>query len=164
MKYLLIIVMLITWSSCKESGTNKQNVKESETVSEELLNLPSIPQELVKELYNNCTYTDYIFNELNFSLSQDNVNSVKASIGFISTEIQKTKPQGCNAIGRKFFQVNGEIAIEADVYFSKNCTFYIFFVDGKPAYANKMTQEGYNFYGNIIKQGKKEEEKINNQG
>lgn len=167
MKYI-IIILIFSLYSCKEqesiktTATIKTNQVEQESIPKDgvIIDYPSVPEELMKNLYENCEYMDYIFNDLNFSISQDNRNSIRASIGFVSTERQTIIPSGCKAIGRKFFHVNGEIIAEADVYYSDNCTFYIFFENSKPVYANKMTQAGLNFYGNIIKSGNEQEKKI----
>lgn len=166
-KYIFFLLIISLWS-CKEN-TTKIDVSQQENSTERkivgtAINLPSIPTELMKNLYQNCSYTDYILHDLDFSISQDNKNSIKASIGFISKTIQEIKPNGCKAIGRKFFHVDGEIVLEADVFFSDVCTYYLFHVDGKPAYANKMTKEGLKFYGNIIRQGQAQRDKIVKEG
>ena len=116
--------------------------------------IPGIPEEVMVELINNCTFIDYIFRELPFSLSQDEPRSIKQNILFIDYEKPLVRiPLSCKPDGRKFFQIKGDIKYEADVYILNGCTFYVF-VDkqNKPIYANYITQEGIKFYSNIINQ------------
>ncbi len=165
-KLLLLLLILSVWS-CKNNDTKTdkteqviQKVVSPQEEKAKPLSYPSIPKEIIVNLYENSEYMDYIFHDLNFSISQDSRSSIRSSLAFISKETPKEIGAGCKSLGRKFFHVNGEIVLEAEVYFTNTCAFYIFFVDGKPTYANKMTQEGLNFYANIIKAGQKQEQKI----
>jgi hypothetical protein len=42
--------------------------------------------------------------------------------------------------------------LEADLYFNPNqgCIYYLFFQDGKPAYANRIMPAGIDFYTQIF--------------
>ncbi len=116
--------------------------------------IPGLPQDVMIKLLNECTYIDYIFHVLPFSLSQSEDPSIDQNIAFIDVNNPLgTIPTGCKPDARKFFQIKGEIVYDVDVYITQNCKFYVF-VDknNKPIYANKMTQAGINFYENIIKQ------------
>jgi len=61
---------------------------------------------------------------------------------------------GCESLGREFFHVEGEIVMEAELYFTEDgsCRAYIFYENGKPAYANAVSDAGINFYSNLLKQ------------
>jgi len=169
-KFALFILTLAILTSCNDKKTSKNIPQDTITKVEQItqeslgtpINYPSIPRALVERLYKDCSYMDYIFFELDFSMSQDNPNSLKGSIAFISTDVPNSIPVGCKSIGRKFFHVEGNIIIEAEIYLSDNCSFYVFYQDEKPIYANKMTQEGVNFYNNIKRQGNQERQKIIN--
>ncbi len=153
MKVFLSIIGLVIILSCNEkSKENKidiSNPEKNHIVKAKPLNYPSITIEILNKLYEECTYMDYIFNELDFSISQDNPNSIRASIKFISTSVPSEIPEGCTSMGRKFFHIDGEIVLEAEVYYSPQCAFYVFYENGKAIYANTMTKEGLNFYGNV---------------
>ena len=112
----------------------------------------SITADIMQNLYNNCQLIDYIFNDLPFSMNQSESNGIKSTISHVTTIAQPTIPAGCKPIARQLFQINGEIVLEADVYFSDNCKFFVFFEGRTPKFANKMSESGIEFYGNIIKQ------------
>ncbi|MBK8052484.1 MAG: hypothetical protein IPK35_04195 [Saprospiraceae bacterium] len=116
--------------------------------------IPGINQETYTKLLDSCSNIDYIFHDMPFSLSQSDDPDINQNIMFI--DISKPVGQlvpGCKPIGRKFFQIKGNIVYDADVYLSDKCNFYVF-VDksNKPLFANQMTESGRNFYNNIIKQ------------
>ncbi|MCZ2100825.1 MAG: hypothetical protein LC107_04720 [Chitinophagales bacterium] len=116
--------------------------------------IPGVPEEVMLRLINECTFIDYIFSQLPFSLSQDEPPSIKQNILFIDyTKPVGRIPKHCKPDGRKFFQIQGEIVYDVDVYILNGCNFYVFVdKENKPMYANYITPEGMNFYNNTIKQ------------
>ena len=58
----------------------------------------------------------------------------------------------CKADGRIFFMANGETLLEADIFLAPDCACYLFYEDGKHAYANHMTEPGLRFYTNVFEQ------------
>ena len=153
-KYIvyLFVIGLILNIGCK---TEKKDTQEEE-VDMSKPEIPGIPEDVMLKLLNECTYFDYIFKELPFALSQDEPPSIKQNILFIDNTRPLVRiPKRCKSDGRKFFHIKGEIVYEADVYILNGCNFYVF-VDksNKPIYANYITQEGVNFYANIINQAK----------
>lgn len=112
---------------------------------------PSIPVDKVKMLWDNCDYVDFVFYYLNFSMSQKVQNSIRQTIAHISSDVPKINPN-CQPIGRIFFQSDGKNISEADIFYSNGCSYYIFYEDGKYAYANLMLPQGAQFYDNIFKQ------------
>ena len=103
-------------------------------------------------IWNHLVFIDYIFYDLPFSISQDNQPSIHANLKLISSGALDNLPLNCKPIGREFFQINGEIVHEADLYFSDGCYGYVFLKDGKPIYANKLTEAGMTFYTRIVNQ------------
>ena len=112
----------------------------------------SITTDIMQNLYNNCQLIDYIFYDLPFSMNQSESNGIKSTISHVTTLAQPTIPADCKPIARQLFQIDGEFVLEAEVYFSDNCQFFVFLEDNKPKYANKMSETGIQFYTNIIKQ------------
>jgi len=155
-KSILCCFLVLIFFSCKPEA-DKTKPATSETPPAAVPSgpaIPGLPQDVMIKLLNECTYIDYIFHVLPFSLSQSEDPSIDQNIAFIDINSPLgTIPTGCKADARKFFQIKGEIVYDVDVYITKNCKFYVF-VDknNKPMYANKMTQAGINFYENIIKQ------------
>jgi len=150
---LLITSFLIT--SCKEKAAVKSPL--AEAAKSENIQLPPIPIDQLKNLIENANYVDYIFHNLPFSLSQDSKKSVQSNIGMIDPRGNAIFKKECPSMGREFFHVDGEIVMEAELYCSKedNCYAYVFYVDGKPKYANGVTEAGRKFYQNMINQAMK---------
>lgn len=138
--------------SCSENKTPKTK---SATVENEISYLaeeyPALTREILEEVWQKSDMVDYIFHELPFSMSQNNQASVRANIAYIAKTGQGPIPSKCKALGRQFFQIEGEIVLEADIYYSDDCYFYIFHHQGNK-YANVMTEQGKTFYANMIKQ------------
>lgn len=167
MRYIYVIVFLaVTLLSCK-NDTNKQNSsaeagnstdiaveKGQSVINQDVVSYPSITEDIVKDLGLRCDYIDYIFYDLPISISQNDKSAIFSNLSFISKEAPESIPASCKAMGRKSFQANGEIIIEADVYLNvqESCYFYVFYENGKKAYANNMTKDGINFYYNVFGQ------------
>ena len=109
---------------------------------------PSIDVTRLEYLFVNATYMDATFYDIPVSINQSELSQVQSTLGTISTEPMRIEPE-CKAVGHIWFQVNGKNIEEADIYFQAECAGYVWYEDGKPAYSNKMTQAGLNFYGNI---------------
>lgn len=158
MKKFIFIFICIGLFSCKEKNTKPEvKVDPQLTVpapSQIKLDVGSIPEEEFMKMYNNASYVDYIFYNLPFSISQNDQSSVRSNLGMISSEPLTSLQEGCKPIGREFFQIDGVVAFEADLYYSEGCFGYVFMKDEKPIYANKMSEEGLKFYGNLIEQAK----------
>jgi hypothetical protein len=112
---------------------------------------PSIPADTIRALYNECDYIDYVFYYTNFSVSQKEKRDIQTAITYIASETPQINPN-CQPVGRVFYQVEGENRLEADLYFNSNqgCIYYLFFQDGKPAYANLIMPAGIDFYTKIF--------------
>ncbi len=160
--FLSLLLLLFVFASC-DQGKKKDTSSTSNEVTEQTTqntsdfkkgtaNLPSIPKEMMQKLWDQCEFVDYIFYELPFSMSQTEQPSIRANLNYVGTGSIPGVPSTCKAIGREFFQINGEIVMEAEVYFSQECRFYIFFEDGKPKYSNKMSPDGEKFYNQMITQ------------
>ncbi len=147
----LLFSASVVITSCKNSDNTK--IEGNKSKANVLENVSGIPSEVMDELWNKCSLVDYIFHDLPFSMNQSNVESIRTNLNYISKESISSIPSNCKPIARQFFQVDGDIKYEADVYFSDGCQFYVFVVNNnQPKYANKMTSSGVDFFNNIINQ------------
>lgn len=159
-KYLLPILCITLLIACKsdKSSSNVNAVPEA-VVDSKPNNLPPLGDEIFKKMYDECTFIDYLWHDLPFSVSQAEKAAVQANVSFISKSGLDVIPNNCKSIGRKSYQINGDIYLDADVYFTPGCRFYIFLKNEKPLYLNKMTAQGEDFYArlftNAMKQGQK---------
>lgn len=110
---------------------------------------PSITEEKMRYLYDNCDYIDFVFYGTNFSMSQNEASGIRSTLGGISTTPAKVLAS-CQPVGRVFFQVDGQNVEEADLFFGESCLYYIFLENGSYAYGNQLTEGGFKFYQNIF--------------
>ena len=149
--FFAVLLVISCNSEQKKQPSSTLAVQEAPK-GESKFNLDPLPREEMLRLYNEATYIDYIFYDLPFSLSQDNQASIHANLKLVSSSPLDHLPMTCRPIGREFFHIEGEIVYEADLYYSEGCMAYVFIKDQKPIFANKLTEGGIKFYGNIISQ------------
>jgi hypothetical protein len=154
-KFNFILLTLITiLTACNSDISKSSTTPIKEIVTNTGPAIPGFPKDAMIKLLNECTYIDYIFHKLPFSLSQNDDPSINQNISFLDVEKPlEYIPAGCKPDARKFFQIKGDIVYDVDVYIQKGCHFYVF-VDkkNKPIFANRMTEAGINFYNNILQQ------------
>ncbi len=155
-KYLIFFLFISSILSCKSDQKKEGNSssQQVEAANKMFGDLELLPNDMVVKLFNECTYIDYIFYDLPFSISQDDKPSITSNLKLIGSKKMGGIPANCKPIGREFFHIGGTIALEAEIYFDGDCLGYVFFENKKPAYANKVSQEGMKFYTNIINQAK----------
>lgn len=142
---ILICLLFTLYFSCgTDNGKGKNTAVGSPT-------LPSIDVTRLEYLFANATYMDATFYNIPVSINQSELPQIQQTIATVSTE-SMTMQSNCKAVGHIWFQVNGKNIEEADIYFEPDCIGYVWYENGKPAYSNRMTQEGVNFYGNIFQQ------------
>ncbi len=117
------------------------------------INLPMIPAAEMQNLFSNCDFIDYTFYDprLPMSISLNEISSIQATLGHVAQEPPKPTTN-CKALGRIFYQSQGDYILEAEFYFKENCTYFVFFKDGKATYANAMAPSGITFFTNNIQQ------------
>jgi len=155
--FVFLAVLIV---SCKNKSdavieiAPKEQIAANQAGASKTNTLPSLTKELMQKIAKSCDYIDYIFYNLPISISQDEKSAIMSNINFISRETLGDYSSSCKSMGRKSFQSDGEIILEADIYLDKanGCFFYIFLEDGKPAYANKISKDGINFYFNVFGQ------------
>ncbi len=113
--------------------------------------LPSIPLSLLEEIHQRGTQADYIFYDHPFTLSLSEQPSIQYSIRHIAEDPAPMKPE-CRPAGHLSYQINGNIVLEGDFYFSQGCTYFVFTEGQQPKYANFMTDEGIRYFNNQIQQ------------
>ncbi len=115
--------------------------------------LPSITLEEMQKLYNECDYIDFIYYNMDFSMSVNTPTNVQRVVTFVD----KTQPSAnatCPAMGRIIYQKDGETLLEADMHYSQDCQHFIFYKDNKKVYANNMTQQGIAYFQQMFSQVK----------
>lgn len=157
-----IIVMTVVMLSCGGDKNKSTNSTPDAQDAQRIPNsLPPLNQEVFNKMLNECTFIDYIWHELPFSVSQSEKQAVMTNVSFISSEGHDSTPAHCKSIGRKSYQINGDIFLDADIYFGgKGCNYYIFLKDEKPIYLNRMTDQGVGFYKRLFISAGEQRDKI----
>lgn len=153
---LLTLLFVFTLFQC-QSNTSENQDTTTETAATapaaapQVTTYPSISQEKMMYLYNNCDYVDFVLYNTNFSMSQGEQAAIRTTLAGVSTDPAQLSSE-CKPVGRIFFQVEGVNVEEADIFFGEQCLSYVFLNDGKYAYGNQMTQSGLDFYQRIFSQ------------
>jgi hypothetical protein len=112
--------------------------------------MPSITNEKMQYLFQNLQGIDYIFYDQDFTVSSDAANA-KGNLMYISTKSAKKLPNQ-KPIGRAYYAANGDIALDAEVYFgaSQIEQYMVFVKDGKPYAANYISPQGVSFFKQVV--------------
>ena len=156
---LLLALLLCTCDRAKNSGEGDQPAEpvatgseaESAFAGEDERNVlyPSMPFERLKYIFEHATYMDATFYDLPISINQSSPEQIQATIAGVGS-LPMNFADGCKPMGHIWFQVNGKNVEEADIYFAQTCAGYVWYDGGKPAYSNALTEQGANFYLNIL--------------
>lgn len=145
---LFICLLSFTVLSC---GNNNAAAPEADAPA--ATTMASIDVTKLEYLFENATYMDATFYNLPVSINQSALPQIQQTLATVSTEAMPLLAT-CQPVGHIWFQVNGVNVEEADIYFEADCVGYVWYENGQPAYSNKMTESGVNFYGNIFEQVK----------
>ncbi len=148
---LLIFVTWSFWVSCGERQSPAQQQARQvvqQQAPSQLHSLPSLPVQTAQMLFEQCDYVDYVFYELPISMSLYEKPSIQRAVRHISATPAAMDPR-CKPVGRIFFQIEGENVVQADIYFTPGCTYFVFLDEqGKPQYGNQMTDECIQYLNN----------------
>jgi len=167
MRYYLPIILAtgLLLLGCKNENTQQNSERVTETtkppakaLQEEEIQLPSVSQEFITDLFSRCDYIDFVFYELPFSMSFDNPNAIQTTMTWISTSVP-VLTKNCKPLGRMVYQSKGEIIVEAEMIVSEanECGHVVWIVDGKRTFANRYNLNGKNYMLGIIKQGQQKQ-------
>ena len=161
--FYILIVSLVgsSFFSCggntseDKRALSRDEMWKTKTTEVKVSSLPSITFEEMKVLYEGADFIDIIFYSVDFSMSVNNKTNIQKMVAFVSTNVATINPS-CKPTGRIFFQKNGELLAEADMYYDDTCRYFIFQKNGKAAYANDITPEGQAYFARIFSQVKVE--------
>lgn len=149
------------FSSCGGNGKDdkkalsRDEMWKTKNTEVKVSSLPSITFEEMKLLYEGADFIDIIFYSVDFSMSVNNKTNIQKMVAFVSTNVAVIN-SNCKPTGRIFFQKNGELLAEADMYYDDTCRYFVFQKNGKAAYANDITPEGQAYFAKIFSQVKVE--------
>ena len=138
-------------SSKDQTSASSPTAPQAATPAGSAEQYPSLPVSTLEMLWEKCDYIDFIPYEFSFTMSQSEKAAIQGMLSQIAEEVPAVDP-ACKPIGRIFYQVAGKNALEADLYIGTTCIYYLFYENGKKAYANKLTDQGIQFYRSIFSQ------------
>ena len=148
---LIILGVLLLSYSCKPESVQNSQAK-PRTSLKQLQSKEGITAEIVTLIVDSCSHVDMLFNDYPVSMSQNEKNSIISDLTYISTDAITEIPGQCKPVGRKVYNGNGEVLIEADLYFSEGCYFMVFIKDEQALFGNKMNEQGIAFYERLLSQ------------
>ena len=159
---ILIAIAFLLFSCGQSPGANSETNSSPNITSvnsnQASEKLPSIGIDLMQKLFDKCNYVDYLFYESDFSMSMNNQQSIQQTLTHIAEQVPTLNPK-CKSIGRVFYEIDGNTEIEAEIYFSNDCQYFVFIKDQKRVYANNITADGVAHFNNIFSQARKMGEK-----
>lgn len=151
MKFSTVLFFLICaatlFVNCKPDPSSPSTTKSTGTFSPN-----GITAEYVQLIVDSCSHVDMIFNDFPISISQTEESSIIGDLTYLSPNTISSIPANCKPLGRKVYNGNGRVLIEADLYFSEECQFMIFIQNEKALFGNQMNEKGINFYNNLLVQ------------
>ena len=154
MKFLLasILMLFFICTGCKNESTSIAHQVPS--TSPEGFSPNGITPEMTDQLLKTADHIDYIFSVIPLSMNQDGQSSVYQDLRFLSSKPLLGLIDGCKPMARKIYLGNGEIITEADLYFMNGCFYQVFLSKEKPIYGNYLSEEGLNYYVQLMDQAK----------
>lgn len=159
--YILGVILFMGLYSCDPSSPKApalaaENTPPISTTSANsnmvMLSGEGIPQEDVVKIATECTHIDFTFNELPISMNQSEKSAIIGDLSYISPETVAEISNDCKPLARKVYWGPKGVIIEADIYFSKDCLYFVFIRNEKRLFANKMNQNGITFYNGVLSQ------------
>lgn len=150
-------VVLISIYSCKEKETNKsledsgmkvETSVETSPANNSKLDFSPLPASLFKPVYMEADYMDILFEELPFSMSQDNNASIRQILNYIDVNAPDSYDSNCPLFGQLLVQKEAVYILEADIYHSDGCYYWLIKHRGKK-YLNGMTDAGIKFFNQL---------------
>jgi len=157
-KILIVLFSITMIFACKSD--NKTEEKDS-SISEEMQEtkqpvkavtgeMVNLPVDVFLKVYMEADYIDIIFEDLPFSMSQDNSKSIKQILSHLDKKPPAAISGQCPLFGQMLVQKEGNIILEGDMFHSEGCYYYVFKHQGK-VYHNGMTPNGIQFFENMKK-------------
>lgn len=127
------------------------NSRQQQQANNSKVTLPGLPEQTLINLWEQCDFLDYIWYNASFSMSQEAQRDIRAALEHIGTASPGLNAE-CQPAGRIFYQIDGSNVLEADIFISEQCTYFVFHENGQRKYANSISESGLAFFKQIFAQ------------
>ena len=147
---ILLVCVCMLFAAC---GQNSNGDHDESTDAQEVGEITdALPQETLQLIAETGDYVDYIFNDYPISFSQSEPSAVRQVAGFIDPE-PTSMPEGCEPTAIVAFISQGEVLAEANLYFTDDCSHFVFFDENRnPTYSHPLRQQGKQYYESVLEQ------------
>ncbi|MCC6725661.1 MAG: hypothetical protein IT258_14225 [Saprospiraceae bacterium] len=157
-----VLITILALAACKDEKTSQPAATNTPPPAQPAATLPSVPIEVVKQLWDEGTQVDYIFYDYPFTMSLSEKPAIQNAVRHISESPAPLKPE-CKPLGRVTYQAKGEIVLEGEFFFSQGCTYFVFEKNRTKTYANFMTEEAGQYFNAQIQQALKMQQQVQQQ-
>lgn len=138
MKIWSIILFVILFSNCKNEAPKAAAEPAGVTTAQ------------IQDLIARVDYVDFLFYNMDISVSQNDKGSINQSITFLTTT-PKPITMNCPSIGRMSLQSQGKIILEADIHHQGTICGYFTIIENKVAKGTcLMSENGMKFLGKLF--------------
>lgn len=136
-------VALCAVHACKSNGSTGEDEATTEQTA-----IPPLPAQVRNDLMRRCDYVDMIYYNAPISISQNDQTGVRSVVNFATPQPASPDPD-CEPTGRISYIARGEIAAEADFYFTDSCRYLLFIENGEVVYGSTLSAGAVSFFDNI---------------
>lgn len=158
----LITLLAIALASCNQDKPAPATQPAPTQPASPTQALPSVPLDLLEKIWQEGTQVDYIFYNHPFTMSLSDKAAVQHAVRHVAETPAPLKLE-CKPMGRVSYQIQGNIVLEGDFYFSAGCTYFVFEKDRVKTYANYMTEPAIQYFNNQIKQATEMQQQVQQQ-
>jgi len=152
MRYLVILFTFVLAMGCQSKDKPATQAASAQAgPSIQTVPYPPVPSDVLENIVTKGDHMDIVFYKYPISVSRDGKNDVIQELARLTDQSPKAATH-CQPDGRIFYNGNGEMLAEADLYIQPDCYYVVFYKEGKPAYANGLTPEAIQFYDGLTKQ------------
>lgn len=147
--FLLLVSLCFLFCSCnKEKQNEPEPIFDTTTVQEKL---PPMPEAELIKLFQTADDIDIQYNA-GYSMNINGKGGAQQQIMFMSPDAAERVP--CDELCLMFIKSQGEQIAYLNAYMGEGCAYYVFYENNERKYVNAMTNNGIQFYKNILAQYK----------
>ncbi|MEM7101682.1 MAG: hypothetical protein AAF502_01045 [Bacteroidota bacterium] len=150
---ILVVIIALLFGMRALSGNQQSSQppgKKTVIAPQQARTLPAPPENLLNAIFDQADFIDFIFYNLNYSMSISEPESVRGAVAYMTMEAVPNL-DCVPSMGKIFYKSDGETILEADLHFSPGCSYIILLNEQRQqAYACNISENGLRNLGNMI--------------